>query len=83
MQYECLEKLGAGAFGEAVKARRRKVRRAGLVAPPAAGQLPQQSVTEPCASRMVVAAVLKASWEQCADLKIACMVVFPVALVVH
>ena len=26
VQYECLEKLGEGAFGEALKARRRKVR---------------------------------------------------------
>ena len=25
VQYECLEKLGEGAFGEALKARRRKV----------------------------------------------------------
>lgn len=25
VQYECQDKLGAGAFGEAVKARRRKV----------------------------------------------------------
>ena len=30
MQYECLEKLGEGAFGEALKARRRKVCRPDL-----------------------------------------------------